>query len=122
MVIADVTATGDHNVLSAEASDVSYRKEQLQWLQDEVIDMEDLKTGMSITDLGLNDVGSMKRYSPPMRRLPRPYGGEDNMNGETDEKESSRGEVLVYQTHDGKIGLDVRLQHETLWMSQSDMA
>lgn len=55
MVIVDVTATGDDNVLSAQANDVSYRKEQLQRLQDEVIEMEDLKTGVNITDLGLND-------------------------------------------------------------------
>lgn len=55
MMIADVTATGDDNVLSAQANDVSYRKEQLRKLQDEVIEMEDLKTGVSITDLGLND-------------------------------------------------------------------
>jgi len=55
MIIADVTATGDDNPLTAEANDVSYRKEQLRRLQEEVIDMEDLKTGVSITDLGLND-------------------------------------------------------------------
>ncbi len=55
MMIADVTATGDDNVLSAQANDVSYRKEQLRRLQQEVIELEDLKTGVSITDLGLND-------------------------------------------------------------------
>ncbi|QYZ65366.1 MAG: helicase [Gammaproteobacteria bacterium (ex Lamellibrachia satsuma)] len=55
MVIADVIATGDDNVLSAEANNVSYRKEQLRRLQEEVIDMEELKTGVAITDLGLND-------------------------------------------------------------------
>ena len=55
MMIADVTATGDDNVLSAKANDISYRKEQLRKLQEEVIEMEDLKTGVSITDLGLND-------------------------------------------------------------------
>lgn len=55
MVIADVTATGDDNPLTAEANDVSYRKEQLRRLQEEVIDLEDLKTGVTITDLGLND-------------------------------------------------------------------
>ena len=55
MVIADVTATGDDNVLNIKANDLSYRKEQLRRLQDEVIEMEDLKTGVSITDLGLND-------------------------------------------------------------------
>lgn len=55
MIIADVTATGDDNVLSAQANDVSYRKEQLRRLQEEVIELEDLKTGVTITDLGLND-------------------------------------------------------------------
>ena len=55
MMIADVTATGDDNVLTAKSSEVSYRKEQLRRLQEEVIEMEDLKTGVSITDLGLND-------------------------------------------------------------------
>ncbi|CAJ2795927.1 helicase-related protein [Burkholderia pseudomallei] len=55
MMIVDVTATGDDNVISAQANDMSYRKEQLRRLQEEVIELEDLKTGVSITDLGLND-------------------------------------------------------------------
>lgn len=55
MMIADVTATGDDNVLASQSHDVAYRKEQLRRLQEEVIEMEDLKTGVSITDLGLND-------------------------------------------------------------------
>lgn len=55
MIIADVSATGDDNVLTAQSNDVSYRKEQLRRLQEEVIELEDLKTGVSITDLGLND-------------------------------------------------------------------
>jgi superfamily II DNA or RNA helicase len=55
MVIADVTATGDDNPLDAASNDIAYRKEQLRRLQEEVIEMEDLKTGVSITDLGLND-------------------------------------------------------------------
>ena len=41
--------------MSAQSNDVAYRKEQLRRLQEEVIEMEDLKTGVSITDLGLND-------------------------------------------------------------------
>ena len=55
MMIADVSATGDDNVLTAQSSEIAYRKEQLRRLQDEVIELEDLKTGVSITDLGLND-------------------------------------------------------------------
>jgi hypothetical protein len=55
MVIADATATGDDNPLNTESNDLSYRKEQLRRLQEEVIEMEELKTGVAITDLGLND-------------------------------------------------------------------
>ena len=74
MMIADVTATGDDNVLSAKANDISYRKEQLRRLQEEVIEMEDLKTGISITDLGLNEfrmdlLGYIKE-NPDIRNLP----------------------------------------------------
>ncbi len=73
MVIADVTATGDDNVLTSQSNDVSYRKEQLRRLKDEVIELEDLKTGVNITDLGLNDFrmdkffgDTMKNFEPPM--------------------------------------------------------
>jgi hypothetical protein len=55
MVIADLSATADDNVLTQEASDIAFRKEQLRRLQDEVIELEDVRTGVSITDLGLND-------------------------------------------------------------------
>jgi superfamily II DNA/RNA helicase len=55
MVIADVAGTADDNVLSLENSDAAFRKEQLRKLQDEVIELEDVRTGVSITDLGLND-------------------------------------------------------------------
>jgi hypothetical protein len=57
MVIADVVATADDNVLrhGQNDNDTEYRKEQLRRLQDEVIDLEDVKTGVAITDLGLND-------------------------------------------------------------------
>ncbi len=55
MIIADVTATGDDNVLTTKSSDIAYRKEQLKRLQEEVIELEDVRTGISITDLGLND-------------------------------------------------------------------
>ena len=67
MVIADLAATADDNVLTPEASDAVFRKEQLRKLQDEVIELEDVRTGVSITDLGLNDfrmdlLGYIKEY------------------------------------------------------------
>jgi hypothetical protein len=45
MVIVDVSAGGDDNVLRHESSDLAYRKEQLRRMQEEVIEMEDVKTG-----------------------------------------------------------------------------
>jgi len=38
------------------------------------------------------------------------------------EKEPSHGEILVYRTDDGRIKLDLRLERDTLWMTQNDMA
>lgn len=35
---------------------------------------------------------------------------------------SSKGEILLYQEDDGKIKLDVRLQDETVWLTQAHMA
>jgi hypothetical protein len=55
MIIADLSATADDNLLTQGASDTAFRKEQLRKLQDEVIELEDVRTGVSITDLGLND-------------------------------------------------------------------
>jgi superfamily II DNA or RNA helicase len=51
-----LTSTGDDNLLSAnEKGDLEYRKNQLQRLQEEVVDMEDMDTGVNIMDLGLNE-------------------------------------------------------------------
>ena len=56
MKIVDLTATADDNILSPdEQEDLDYRKEQLKRLQTEVVDLEDMNSGVSITDLGLND-------------------------------------------------------------------
>ncbi|KAA6435963.1 ATP-dependent helicase [Agrococcus sediminis] len=67
MVIADLAGAADDNLLSDEHSDAEYRREQLRKLQDEVIELEDAKAGVSIVDLGLNDfrmdlLESTKRY------------------------------------------------------------
>lgn len=55
MVIADLSATGDDNPLTARENDMEYRREQLRRLQEEVVDLDDLRQGVGITDLGLND-------------------------------------------------------------------
>lgn len=56
MKIVDMTATGDDNILSEEEkTDLEYRKAQLRRLQEEVVDIEEMSSGISIMDLGLNE-------------------------------------------------------------------
>ncbi len=56
MKVTVLTSTGDENPLSPEEKgDLEYRKVQLKRLQSEVVDMEDMSSGISIMDLGLNE-------------------------------------------------------------------
>ncbi|WP_302259295.1 helicase-related protein [uncultured Bacteroides sp.] len=51
-----ITSTGDDNLLSNdEKGDLEYRRNQLKKLQNEVVDIEDMDTGVNIVDLGLNE-------------------------------------------------------------------
>ena len=56
MKISIMSSTGDDDLINAdEKGDLEYRKQQLKRLQDEVVDIEDMSTGISIMDLGLNE-------------------------------------------------------------------
>jgi len=59
MVLLDISATGEENIIEQQSgdpmNDLEYRRKQLLKLQDAVIDLEDLSSGVSITDLTLTD-------------------------------------------------------------------
>lgn len=56
MKIVNMTATGDDNIISNdEKTDLEYRKAQLKKLKEEVVDIEEMSSGISIMDLGLNE-------------------------------------------------------------------
>lgn len=56
MKISVMTSTGDDDLINPEEKgDLEYRKAQLKKLQDEVVDIEEMSTGISIMDLGLNE-------------------------------------------------------------------
>ena len=56
MKISVMTSTGDDDLINPEEKgDLEYRKQQLKRLQDEVVDIEDMSSGISIMDLGLNE-------------------------------------------------------------------
>ena len=56
MRISVLTSTGDDDLINAEEKgDLEYRKQQLKRLQEEVVDIEEMSSGISIMDLGLNE-------------------------------------------------------------------
>ena len=77
MVMLDMSATGEENVIvdSGEMNDLEYRKKQLKQLQDQVVDLEDIGGGISITDLTFNDfkmdlVNYMKNNKEILEKAP----------------------------------------------------
>ena len=59
MVLLDISATGEENIIEQQSgnqmNDLEYRRNQLLKMQDSVIDLEDLSSGVAITDLTLTD-------------------------------------------------------------------
>lgn len=59
MVLLDISATGEENLIELQSgnqmNDLEYRRKQLLKLQDAVIDLEDLSSGVSIADLTLTE-------------------------------------------------------------------
>ena len=68
MALLDASATGEENVLEGkrndEMNDLKYRRQQLQALQEEVLNLEDMSGGISITDFAFDDFrAELKRYA-----------------------------------------------------------
>ncbi len=73
MIITDLTSTADDNVLKEKQDDLDYRKLQLKRLQEDVSDLEDLREGVDITDLGLND------FRIDLSNLMKKYGSQESI-------------------------------------------
>lgn len=74
MKLTVMTSTGDDNPISDDKGDLEYRKQQLERLQTEVVNIEEMSSGVSIMDLGLNDfrmdlLGYIKDH-PTMDKTP----------------------------------------------------
>ena len=59
MVLLDISATGEENLIEQQSgnpmNDLEYRRNQLLKLQESVVDVEDLTSGVAITDLTMTD-------------------------------------------------------------------
>lgn len=140
MVIADLTGTADENPLKQGSGDDSFRREQLTRLQHEVLDLDDARTGISITDLGLSDfrmdllsrvktdqgIGTLPKglhavvpAQPAIGLVPGVIFALRNVHGDTTVARASRihPHYLVYVARDGHVVMDqteVRQVLETL--------
>lgn len=74
MRLVNLTATGSDNPIDqADNAELEYRKRQLEKIQDEVVDIEDMNSGVSIMDLGLNE------FHLDLQELLKKYGEADRM-------------------------------------------
>ena len=70
-----MASTGDDDYINEdEKGDLEYRRQQLERMRDEVVDLEDAQGGISITDLGLNDfrmdLVEYRKSHPEIERVP----------------------------------------------------
>jgi hypothetical protein len=106
MKIVNMTATGDDNILSdEEKTDLEYRKQQLKRLQEEVVDIEDMSSGISIMDLGLNefrlDLLDYVKDNPDLDKTP--YGMHAIVEKFAD---TPSGVVFVLKNINGGVNID----------------
>lgn len=106
MKIVDMTATGDDNILSdEEKTDLEYRKVQLRKLQDEVVDIEDMTSGISIMDLGLNefrlDLLEYIKNHPDIEKAPFGLNAVVPAN-----EDAPRGVVYVLKNRSESVNID----------------
>ena len=119
MKIVNLTSTGDDDILY-EKADLDYRKEQLKKLQEEVVDIEDMSSGISIVDLGLNDFRmDLLEYIKTHPEIERaPFG----LNAVTRCKENTPpGVIFVLKNRTNNVNIDNQNRLHPFYMVYVDM-
>lgn len=106
MKISVMTSTGDDDLINPEEKgDLEYRKQQLERLQDEVVDIEDMSTGISIMDLGLNEFRlDLLEYIKTHEDLEKKPKGLHAVVSATDE--NPEGVIFVLRNINNNINID----------------
>jgi Fe-S-cluster formation regulator IscX/YfhJ len=103
MRISVMTSTGDDDLINPEEKgDLEYRKAQLKRLQEEVVDLEDMTSGISIMDLGLNEFRmDLLAYMKEHKDIDHvPFGIHSVVHGE------KPGVIFVLKNVNEKINID----------------
>lgn len=106
MRISVMTSTGDDDLINPEEKgDLEYRKQQLKRLQEEVVDIEDMSSGISIMDLGLNEFRlDLLEYIKTHEDLDQKPKGLHAVVPATDE--NPEGVILVLRNINNSINID----------------
>ncbi|MGZ1173717.1 C-terminal helicase domain-containing protein [Lactobacillus delbrueckii subsp. bulgaricus] len=118
MKISVMTSTGDDDLINPEEKgDLNYRKAQLKRLQEDVVDLEDMNEGISITDLGLNDVRmDLLTYMKEHKDLDHlPFGIHAVVHGD------KPGVIFVLKNVNKKINIKDRNRLHPFYMVYVDM-
>ena len=116
MVLLDISATGEENVIEQDNSrrmnDLKYRREQLQQLQNSVVDLEDMSGGISITDLTLNDFRMdlstyMKEHMGKLEQAPTGLFAASVVDASQTSLELEPGAIFCLKEIKGEGGLHV---------------
>ncbi len=106
MKIVNMTATGSDNPIDqADNAELEYRKNQLEKIQNEVVDIEDMNSGVSIMDLGLNE------FHLDLQELLKKYGEADHMPygihaiAKADEQ-TPRGAIFILKNVNRGVNID----------------
>lgn len=107
MLMMDISGTGEDNILTNKSSDVEYRKEQLKKLQEEVVDLEDMNSGITITDLGLNDFRmDLVEYVKEHGDLDKIPNGMHSVVFAEPEKGIEKGVIYVLKNINNTVNID----------------
>jgi len=106
MRIVNITATGNDNPIDQyDNAELEYRKRQLEKIQNEVVDLEDMNTGVSIMDLGLNE------FHLDLQAMLKKYGDADHLPSgihaiARGEQDTPRGVIFILKNINQGVNID----------------
>ena len=115
MVLLDISATGEENIIEYDGgermNDLEYRRRQLEQLQLEVVDIEDLSNGISITDLTLSDfkidlLEYLKEHATSIENMPLGAFAIATTDELVRDEELEPGVIFCLQSDNQKVQVD----------------
>ena len=131
MVLLDISATGEENIIefpdAGKMNDLEYRRRQLEQLQNEVVDLEDLGGGISITDMTLNDFRMdlteyLKENADLLENMPPGAFAVVRLDDLIEEEGMEPGVIFCLRSESPKVSTDntnALAPHYMVWVSES---